>query len=294
MGFMRKLALIALLAIACGATQVQAQTLKLAYSKGATYSYKAHMTLDESVNVGPTTVPVKFDMTATETQTVDSVDSKGVADLTVTLTNVQASTTVQGQTSTTTTTVPAQHLKVASDGRVLSVNGLSFSGGSPFSAAGGGAPGSAILPDTAVKAGATWTKDYDQTNPFGSGTIHITSTSKYLRDETLKGTQVAVIQTTVKSPMDMTIDFSKFAQMSGSGSASPIPIPGITGIAVKGSQVSDVTTWLDNKAHRMLKTTMSTKIDATFSFVMSPGTSIPGLGGPYALTGTQTMDLTPV
>jgi hypothetical protein len=44
----------------------------------------------------------------------------------------------------------------------------------------------------------------------------------------------------------------------------------------------------------MLKTTMSTKVDATFSFVMAPGTSLPGLGGPYALTGTQTMDLTPV
>jgi hypothetical protein len=293
MGCMRKLGLIALLAVACGATQVQAQTLKLAYSKGATYTYKAHMTLDESVNVGAQAVQVKFDMTATETQTVDSVDSMGVADLTVTLTDVKATSTVSGQTSTTATTVPAQHMKVASDGRVLSVNGLSFTGGSPFSAAGGGGPGSAILPDTAVKAGATWTKDYDQTNPFGSGTIHITSTSKYLRDETLKGTQAAVIQTTVKSPMDMTIDFSKFAQMSG-GSASPIPIPGITGIAVKGSQVADVTTWLDNKAHRMLKTTTSTKVDATFSFVMAPGTSLPGLGGPYALTGTQTMDLTPV
>jgi hypothetical protein len=251
------------------------------------------MTLDESVNVGAQAVQVKFDMTATETQTVDSVDSMGVADLTVTLTDVKATSTVSGQTSTTATTVPAQHMKVASDGRVLSVNGLSFTGGSPFSAAGGAGPGSAILPDGAVKAGATWTKDYDQTNPFGSGTIHITSTSKYLRDETLKGTQAAVIQTTVKSPMDMTIDFSKFAQMSG-GSASPIPIPGITGIAVKGSQVADVTTWLDNKAHRMLKTTMSTKVDATFSFVMAPGTSLPGLGGPYALTGTQTMDLTPV
>src|SRR5258708_11481695 len=184
MGFMRKLALIALLAIACGATQVQAQTLKLAYSKGATYSYKAHMTLDESVNVGPTTVPVKFDMTATETQSVDSVDSKGVADMTVTLTNVQASTTVQGQTSTTTTTVPAQHLKVASDGRMLSVNGLSFSGGSPFSAAGGGAPGSALPPHPAVKAGGTPTQGYDQTNTFGRRPIHIPPTSKSLRDHT--------------------------------------------------------------------------------------------------------------
>jgi hypothetical protein len=265
--------------------------LKLAYSKGATYTYKLHMTMDETVDIASISEPIQVDMTATEKETVDSVDSSGVADVTVTLSGLSMKTTVMGQSSTTTTDVPASHMKLASDGRVLSFNGLSFSGGSPFGAAGASGPGTAILPDSAVKPGDTWTKNYDQQNPLGTGTIHVTTTSKYLRDEKVNGTQAAVVQTKVTTPMDMTIDFSKFGQMTGS--ANPVPLPGIQGMTIQGSQVADVTTWLDNGAHRMLKTTMSDKIDASFSFVMAPGTAFPGPAGPYSIKGTQTMDLTP-
>jgi len=288
---MKRLALVALFAISCGATQAQAQTLSLAYSKGATYTYKAHMTLDETVDLGAVKQPITVDMTATETQAVKSVDSSGVADITITLTGVSIKTTVGGVTSTTTTAVPTEEVKVASDGRVLGINGLAFSGGSPFGAAGGGGTGSAIFPDGSVKPGDTWSKSYDQTNPLGSGTEHVTTTSKYLRDETINGTQAAVVQTTLNTPLDMTIDFSKFAQMTG-GSSAAFPITGLQGMAIKGTQVADATTWLDAKGHRVLKSTMSAKIDATFSFVMSAGSSIPGLAGPFAIKGTQTMDLT--
>ena len=289
---MKRAVVLALLAVACGATQVQAQTLKLAYSQGATYTYKLHMVMDETVNIGGLAEPIKIDMTATEKETVDSVDASGVADITVSLTSVSIKTTVMGQDTTTTTDVPAEHLKVGSDGRVLSINGLSFTGGSPFGAAGANATGSAIFPDAAVKVGDTWTKNYDQANPLGTGSVHITTTSKYLRDEKVSGTQAAVVQTTINTPMDMSIDLSKFGQMTGSAT-STIPIPGITGIAIKGSQVADVTSWLDAGAHRVLKTTMSDKIDATFSFVMAPGTNFPGPAGPYSIKGTQTLDLTP-
>jgi len=288
---MKRLALVALFAISCGATQAQAQTLSLAYSKGATYTYKVHMTLDETVDLGAITEPLKVDMTATETQTVKSLDSTGIADITISLTAVNIKTTVGGVSSTTTTTVPTEDVKVASDGRVLGINGLAFSGGSPFGAAGGGGTGSAIFADGTVKPGDTWTKDYDQTNPLGTGSIHVTSTSKYLRDETISGTQTAVVQTTINTPMNMTIDFSTFGQMTGSNTT--LPITGIQGMAIKGTQVADATTWLDAKAHRLVKSTMSSKIDATFSFVMSATSTIPALTGPFAIKGTQTMDLTP-
>jgi hypothetical protein len=91
--------------------------------------------------------------------------------------------------------------------------------------------------------------------------------------------------------MDMTIDFSKFGQMTGS--ATTLPITGLQGMAIKGTQVADTTTWLDAKGHRMVKSTMSSKIDASFSFVMSAGATFPGPTGPFAIKGTQTMDLTP-
>ncbi len=288
---MKRVALVALFAISCGATQAQAQTLSLAYSKGATYTYKVHMTLDETVDLGAITEPLKVDMTATETQTVKSLDSTGIADIAISLTAVNIKTTVGGVSSTTTTTVPTEEIKVASDGRVLGINGLAFSGGSPFGAAGGGGTGSAIFPDGTVKPGDSWTKDYDQTDPLGTGSVHVTTTSKYLRDETINGTRTAVVQTTINTPMNMTIDFSTFGKMTGSNTT--LPITGIQGMAIKGTQMADATTWLDAKAHRLVKSTMSSKIDATFSFVMSATSTIPALTGPFAIKGTQTMDLTP-
>lgn len=291
MGRMRHLAIVALFVVACGASATnQAQTLKLAYAQGQQHTYKLQMTLDETVDLGGISQPIKFDMTATEKETVQSVDSSGVADLRIEMSDVSIKSTVNGQTSTTTTAVPASEVKIGADGHVESINGLSFSGGSPFGAVGSSGQSSAVFPDHPVKPGDSWTKDYDQTNPLGTGTIHVTTSSKYLRDESVNGAQAAVVQSTVTTPMDMTIDFAKLGQMTG----QPItmPISGLTGMSIKGSQVGDVTTWLDAKAHRNLKTKVSNKIDAQFSFVMSPGQTFPGPQGPYSIKGTQTMEIT--
>src|SRR5437879_13532437 len=78
---MRRLAAIALVAVACGAVVAHAQTLSLAYAKGATYHYTLHTTSNLSTDMGTVSAPVKMDMTAKEAVTVNSVDSKGVADV---------------------------------------------------------------------------------------------------------------------------------------------------------------------------------------------------------------------
>ncbi|TMC99314.1 MAG: hypothetical protein E6J05_06075, partial [Chloroflexi bacterium] len=78
---MRRLAAIALAAVACGAVVAHAQTLSLAYAKGATYHYTLHTTSNLSTDMGTVSAPVKMDMTAKEAVTVNSVDSKGVADV---------------------------------------------------------------------------------------------------------------------------------------------------------------------------------------------------------------------
>jgi hypothetical protein len=249
------------------------------------------MTLDETVDLGAIKEPVTVDMTAIETEIVQSVDSSGIADITIKLTDVTVKTTVAGQSSTSTTAVPPEDIKVGSDGRVLGINGLAFSGGSPFGAVGGGGTGSAIFPDGSVKPGDTWSKAYDQTNPLGTGAVHVTTTSKYMGDQTINGTQTALVATAINTPMDMTIDFSTLGQMTGS--AATLPITGLQGMAIKGTQVAHVSTWLDAKAHRIVKSTTSSVIDASFSFVMSAGATFPGPTGPFAIKGTQTMDLTP-
>jgi len=287
----RRLALLALFLVACGATPVEAHTLALAYAKGDQHRYALHMTLNMSVDVGSVAELVKIDITGSETETVNSVDSSGVADITLSMSGVTVKSSVNGVTSSTTQATPDSDMKVASDGRVLSFNGLSFSGGSPFGAAGGGSPMRAVLSGSPVKPGDTWSKDYDQANPLGTGSVHITAKSKYLRDEKVNGVQTAVVHTTLTTPMDISIDFAKVAQMAAA--AAPLKGFGIEGMTFKGTTVSDVTTWFDTKARSMVKSTFTSNIDATFSFTLAANSTFPGPAGPFTIKGTEAMEINP-
>jgi hypothetical protein len=291
MGFMRKLALVAVLAVACGAASVQAQTLALAYHKGDVQKYMYHSTAKETINTGRTDIPVNIDMSAKETVTVNSVDTAGVADVSVALTDVVIKSETSGTSNSSTITVPPQEVKIAPDGRILSINGTS-SQGSPLGMGTSGNIVSAILPNTPVKSGDTWSKDYDQANPFGAGTIHVTTKSKYLRDESVKGVNTAVVETTSSADLDITLDLSKMAGAAG----SPFPAGGaggIQGIKMKGTTTADATTWIDPKGRHILKTHLTSKTNANMTFVFAPGSSLAGLLGPMTVTGDQTIDLLP-
>lgn len=280
---MRRLATIALLTVACGALPAQAQTLSLAYSKGDTYQYTFHMTSDVAVDTGVMTLPVKLDMKANETVKVNSVDSSGVADMTVTFTNAGwTMASGDGQTKSTTTStlasMPPVDFKIASDGRVLSVNGVKLPGDLSFGLGGGGMLVSAVLPDGAVKPGATWTKTYDQPVPYGGGSLQVTANSKYLRNEPFQGVQAAVVET--MSTMKVVI---------GTGAANSTAVPSLS-----GTTSSDVTSWIDPAAHRLLKSMQRSTLDFTLSsFGATGGGTMPGITGPLGLKGSQTLDLEP-
>jgi hypothetical protein len=287
---MRRLVLVALFAVACGAVQAHAQSLALAYHGGDTYKYALHSTADETIDVGAMKVPLKTDIGARETVTVKSVDSSGTADLSIAMSNLTIKSVASGVTNTTSSgSMPAIDIRVAADGRILSFNGTSI-GGNPFASFSGLGGGffSAVLPDTAVKPGDTWSKDYDQANPLGSGTIHLTTNSKYLRDESLQGINAAVVETTTSGSVDLTIDLSKAI-----GSASPLFPGGATSMTIKGTETSDVTTWIDPSGHRVLQSRMTGSTDATMTMDLGSETTMPGLTGPFSIKGSATTDLTP-
>jgi hypothetical protein len=287
---MRGLALVALFAVACGAVQAHAQSLALAYHGGDTYKYALHSTADETIDVGAMKVPLKTDIGARETVTVKSVDSSGTADLSIAMSNLTIMSVASGVTNTTSGgSMPAIDIRVAADGRILSFNGTSI-GGNPFASFAGLGGGffSAVLPDTAVKPGDTWSKDYDQANPLGSGTIHLTTKSKYLRDESLQGINAAVVETTTSGSVDLTIDLSKAI-----GGAAPLFPGGATSMTMKGTMTSDVTAWIDPTGHRVLQSHMTGSTDATMTMDLGSGTTLPGLTGPFSIKGSATTDLTP-
>ncbi len=314
---MRRLALIALFTVACGALPSHAHTLALAYHTGDVQKYSFQSTTTENTQAGVIAAPAKLDnlcmsgacatlhVTALETITVQSVDSAGVADLTIALSNVVIKSQSNGITNTTTgLTMPALEIKVGADGRLVSVNRMSY--GSEFSFGGmgigmGAGIVSAVLPDAPVKAGDTWSKDYDQGNPLGSGAVHITTHSKYLRDESFLGVSAAVVETLSTGAIDVSVDPSKLGAIptAGSPSTSPgftLPTYGlgpIQGITIKGNSTSDVTSWVDPGDHRILKSHMTSTTADNLSFVMAPGSTIPGMVGPMSIKGEQTVDLVP-
>lgn len=291
---MRRLAVLVLfLVAACGSIGVQAQTLKLAYKPGDTYRYGFHAVFKYTVGASGFSIPLDLDMSAKETMTVKSVDSSGTATVTVAVTDATVKTTANGVTNTTTTTTSTNiDMKVASDGRIVSINGNSFGSSTLPGTSGPQGLLTAILPDGSVKPGDTWTKNYDQPNPLGTGSSHVTTENKYLRDEKVGNVNTAVVESKIKATIDLTIDTS-----SSAGGGTPLfpsgGAGGMQGLTMKGTTTSDVTTWFDAAAHRVVKSHSTGDVDATMTLNMAAGSTTPGLTGPITFKGTQTMDMTP-
>jgi hypothetical protein len=297
LGAMKRLALVALfLVAACGSLGVQSHTISLAYKAGDTYKYTLHAVLKYTIGAAGMSIPFNLDMSAKETVKVKSVDSSGTADLSIDLTDLSVKTTTNGVTNTTTTTTSTTvEVKVAKDGRVVSVNGSALGGGTlPGLSGSEGGIVSAILPDNAVKPGDTWTKNYDQANVAGStGSIHVTTDNKYLRDEQVNSVNAAVVESKINATLDLKLDLSALGQGGGSLLPSAGAAGGLQGLAIKGATTTDVTSWIDASAHRIVKSHSSGTLDATMTMNMTSGSTTPGLTGPFTFKGTQTLDMNP-
>jgi hypothetical protein len=282
---MKRLALVAVFAVGCGAITAQAQTLALGYHTGDTYNYSFHSTTTQTITAGSISLPADVEMSANEAVKVVSVDSAGTADLALTLSNFTIKSTAAGVSNTTTGLPGATNdLKVAADGRILSLDGNQIAGGNPFlalSGMGGGFFVTAVLPSNAVKPGDTWSKDYDQANPGGTGSVHLTTHSTYLRNETFNGVNAAVVETTSTGSIDITL-----------GTANAAATTAAFGGSITGTMTSDVTTWFDPIAHRVLKTHSTSTNNGTMTFSGASMTVLPGLSGPITIKGAGTTDLT--
>ena len=293
---MKRLALLAFFVVAaCGSIGVQAQTISLAYKAGDVSKYSFHVVLKYTVAASGMSIPLNMDMSAKETATVKSVDSDGTADLSVVISDISMKMTMNGTTNTTTTNTPQTiDMKIAKDGRVISVNGNAF-GNNALPGVSGTQGGviSAILPDHPVKPGDTWTKNYDVPNPVGTGSIHATSDNTYLRDDTVNGAKAAVVESKTSTNLTMNLDLG--SMLGAPGTASPSPSTAGGSLTMTGTSKADTTSWVDVSGHRIVKTHSTGTVDATItvSATPSPAATVPSFSGPITLKGTQTVDLTP-
>lgn len=290
---MKRLAvLVAFFVAGCGSIFAQPHTVALAYKAGDTYRYSMHIGIKYTMAAVGMSFPISLDMSAKEAVNVKSVDSAGTADVVVTISGIALKTSFNGTTNTTTTTnTSTLDMKVAKDGHIVSVNGSALTQGSIPGVYGmQGGLVTAILPDHAVKQGDTWTKTFSQENPFGTGSSQVTSNNTYLRDEN----NDAVIESKIKGTIDMTIDASSMAGQSGTPLVPQAGTStGVEGITIKGTSTSDLTSWIDLNAMRLVKTHSTGTVNATLTVNMAAASTTPGFSGPVTLKGTQSLDLNP-
>jgi hypothetical protein len=278
---------------ACGSFGLRAHPITLAFKSGDSYSYKLHVALDYKVAAQGMTVPFKLDLTSRDTLKVNSVDADGTADVTLNLTDITIKSTLNGTDDSHVAKSETVELKISSDGHILNVNGNDITGGSlpDFTGTGSGLI-SALLPSGDVKVGDTWSRTYDTKPPKGTGSIHIKTDSKYLRDENAGGVDAAVVESKITSAVDITLDSSslRLPAPSRAGASSP---SASHSIALKGTLTSTVTSWIDTAGHRIVKTHSTGSTKATLDLGSAPASGSPLFNGPLTIAGTQSVEIDP-
>jgi hypothetical protein len=227
-------------------------SLRLALTNDQTLRYRFHMVVESSARVGGGAVVSNEDLLGTSSWHVDSVDSRGVAAVTVTMSDV--SHTVNGKTYPQPT--QTLHLQIASDGRVLAEAGFGTTSGRTD--AGPGFPGMdqllPLLPGRPVAVGDIWRRSFDQTNPLGTGSIHYATTSTFARFEEVNRIKAAVIHTTAVLPIEASMNIREALAATGQPSIG-LPEAANPVDSYLGLMNFRQTSWIDPSRDSLLKST---------------------------------------
>jgi hypothetical protein len=276
-----------------GGDSASARALALSFTEGQSETYAIHMTMDGEVSSGLFgAMTIELEMSQVQTWRVSAIDDEGVATIEVSTSEVSGSLNGVELPSTE---APSLELRVAPDGRIVSVGGLALGGASQTQ--GFGFPGAnqltPILPDEGeeVAPGDTWGKEFSQDFPFGEGTIEFTATSTYERNETVDGREAAVIVTEMTVPMDFTMRLTELIEALGedtfgaSGTTGLDPLREAT-IAYGGRGEFTQTSFVDLDEQELLRTRSAGDFEISMVF-----DGIPGFEGTMDFTGTFTQAL---
>jgi hypothetical protein len=263
------------------------EALALSLVRDGSYSYDVHMEMGGTISAQGQQIPFNMQVDQTIGWRVESLETDGTA--TITVSTKTGSARINGQLGPP---LPSQTstIRVAKDGRILS-GGLEFRGfeNSDF---GSMVPGSnqflPLLPDHPVKPGDTWTKRFDQDLPFGMGRLRYSVDSSLLRYETIDGKRNAVLLSTLRLPLDMSIDLRKF--LGSSGDAGKV-IPAGTNPKMKfgGSLTMVQTAWFDQVHGELTRSSGDARFDMNIEFKDFPAQANPG--GPMHFTGTMSLQV---
>ena len=280
----------------------EAGPLALTFTPGETQRYRIdqtmNLTLDGDLAVG-VSGPLAIETSQVVSWEVREVDRDGVA--TIRVSGETPSGTVNGLPIPSMGSTPPIDIRISPSGRVVAVGGPAF-GGSSLDLAGGPfgklleMPGTdrftpLLPPDGNAQPGDSWDTSYSEDVPFGHGSVGIDATSRYDRDESVDGTDTAVIVTHSTLSMDVQLDVCEIlGALSAAGLPSgPTGLPDLSGAALsyEGGGTFDQTSWLDLANQDLVKMQTTGDVDVTMSF-----DGFPGHAGTLVMTGSLDQQLT--
>lgn len=237
-----------------------------------------------------------LDMSETVRWDVLSVDEDGVATISVTTSDTTA--TINGfEAPSSELASPPVEMRVAPDGRILSIDDVSFAG-----LEGGGLPGQGSVPGMSqvtpllpedgapVAPGDTWDSSYSQDVPFAEGSIDYDVHGTYLRNEEIGGVDAAVIRSTMTVPLDLTFEMKDVAafidEQEGVSDKDRSEMRHAT-LAFEGNLELDMTSFVDFAENKLVRSESAGAFDFTIEFV-----GFPDFEGTMSFEGDFTQEMT--
>lgn len=171
-------------------------------------------------------------------------------------------------------------MRIAPDGQILSVNGVTFSGSAQ--ASGVDYPGTdqmtAILADGPVEPGDSWQKTFSQESPLGQGKLQYTAKSTFERYDYIHGVKTAVIVTTLSVGYDLTVDLGKVTKAFARGAAQSPAVARLSHIKVayRGSGTFTDTSWIGMAHSELIKSSGTGDFDVRMKLSGPSGSLPPG------------------
>lgn len=288
-----------------GGGRAEAVPLALAFTEGESETYRISQSIEGDLALsgfggeipeGFAGMHLVLDMSQTVTWDVLSVDEDGVATISVTTSDASASFNGIEAPSSELVSPPIE-MRVAPDGRILSIDDVSFAG---FE--GGGLPGEGSLPGMSqitpllpedgapVAPGDTWDASYSQDLPFAEGSIDYDVHSTYLRNEEVGGVDAAVISSTMTVPFDLSFrmkDLAEILEEQGGGvSERELAELRHATMAIEGNLEFDMTSFVDFGAQKLLGSESAGTFDFTLEFA-----GFPDFEGTMSFGGTFTQEM---
>jgi hypothetical protein len=238
-----------------GLLQGEPVALALSLKPHQSIRYQMDMVLNGVFRSGGDSVSVREEIKGTMGWRVLSVDRRGVATIQIAVSDVRL--TINGRTVGQ--APQSLRTRIARDGRVLTgadIGTTSGRGASP------GMPGmdqfAPLLPDHPVGAGQTWTRQFNQVLPFGPGRLRFSSHNRFVRWEGVGIHRVAVVESSMSVPLDLSINLRRLLAATGIRSHA---LNGNASIAMKGHVDISQTAWLEPAAGLLTKSVTTGRFD---------------------------------